>query len=68
MLAESKLADHSPLGDSKVFSDRLPNSSIGSGIVGRTGVRGGTDVYVGKAVGVEMGSKVGLGVQVRGEE
>jgi len=68
MLAESKLADHSPLGDSKVFTDRLPNSSIGSGFVGRTEGRGGIDVYVGKGVVVDWGSKIGLGVRVEGKE
>jgi len=68
MLAESKLADHWPFGEIKAFSARLLNSLIGSGIVVRMAVRGGTDVYVGKGLGVDLGSEVGLGVQVGGTE
>ena len=37
-------------------------------MVGSTEARGGTDVYVGKGVGVDLGEKVGLGVQVGGKE
>ena len=37
-------------------------------MVGRTEARGGTGVYVGKGVGVDLGDKVGLGVQVGGKE
>ena len=37
-------------------------------MVGRTVARGGTDVYVGKGVAVDLGEKVGLGVQVGGKE
>jgi hypothetical protein len=62
------LADHWPFGDNRTFSDRLPNSLIGPGFVGRTGVNGGTDVYVGKGVGVDFTCRVGLGVQVGGKE
>jgi hypothetical protein len=41
---------------------------MGSEMVGRTDARGGTDVYVGKGVGVDLGDEVGLGVQVGGKE